>query len=59
MANIKTEAFYQMQIRRILDQYKNDSMPSTLRDDLRMLIKDPNGADFKQWLEFNSAESYK
>lgn len=59
MSYHKTEAFYNMQIRRILNEYSIADMPSTLRDDLKMLIKDANSPDFQAWLEANSAEEYK
>jgi hypothetical protein len=59
MSYQKTTAFYEMQIRRILEEYSLAEMPSTLRDDLKMLIKNPNSPDFQAWLESNSAEEYK
>lgn len=59
MSYHKTESFYDMQIRRILNEYSLADMPSTLRDDLKMLIKNPNSPDFQAWLESHSAEDYK
>lgn len=59
MSNYKTTLFYEMQIRRILEEYGIADMPSTLRDDLKMLIKDANSPDFQAWLESHSAEEYK
>ena len=55
MSDYKTTAFYEMQIRRILQEYGVSDMKSTLRDDLKMLIKDANSPDFKEW--FNSKKS--
>lgn len=59
MSYHKTQEFYDMQIRRILHEYSLADMPSTLRDDLRMLIKDANSPDFQAWLESHSSEEFK
>ena len=59
MSNHKTTSFYEMQIRRILAEYSVGDMPSTLRDDLKMLIKDANAPDFQAWLKSNPADDYR
>lgn len=55
----KTTSFYEMQIRRILEEYKDENIPAKLKQDLIMMIQNANSPHFQEWLKLNNAEEYK
>lgn len=58
MSYHKTTAFYEMHIRKILEDYGGE-ISSRVKQNLFMMIQNPNREDFQRWLEDNNAEEYK
>lgn len=49
MSNYKMTYFYEKQIERVLEKY-GDSMNPEMKNDLKMMLADPNSQDFQDWL---------
>ena len=58
MSYHKTNKFYEMQISRIIEEY-GDEMSTRVKQNLFMMIQNPNREDFQAWLKENNAEQYK